>query len=266
MDAFNSIGKSALTRKWDEKDGPFILKSDNGGYDGGEQEEFTDWDKRGDMYRSGNPPAIIEQKVKLAMECSVVVARDTDGNTKVSPALRNEHTNHYGGGILASTIWYPGCIDEDLEKEAQQYARRIALHLDLVGVICVEFLITKARKLLFNEMAPVRPHNSAHGTLEAADGQDQFYWYLASVIPGLQLQPMFFDRPWMMINLIGQDIELISTLHDLGWSVHDYGKSEARPGRKMGHATITVHDEDDLHQIYKVIKELPFETPIRFIW
>lgn len=265
MDAIDCIGRSAATDEWSKKDGPFILKSDNGGYDGGGQKEFSDWGTRSQHYRPGHKPAIIEQRVALAKEFSIIVARDMEGNIEMSPALRNKHTDHYGGGILATTTWYPGCIEPEFELVGQQAARKIAEHLGQVGTSCAEFFITKADEVLFNEWAPMRPHNSGHGTIEAAArGQNQFYWALASVIPGLHLQPMEFKRPWRMYNLIGADVDFIPRLHRLGLSTHHYGKSDPRWGRKTGHATHVAEDEKELYEAFEIVTDMGLETP--FVW
>lgn len=217
-------------------DVPIIVKTDNGGYDGKGQWSFdnTPVALKHEWHRESALKFIIEEKVAIDYECSILVERNVDGHINVSPAVRNRHTDVYGGGILEYSYWRPGAVSEQIEQAAQKCAVRIARFVDLVGVICVEFFVTKDGKLLFNELAP-RVHNSFHGSIEAANFS-QFHRHMAAVT-GIRLPPMTFHSPWFMLNLIGDQILFADQLAASGWSVHDYGKTSSKIGRKMGHAT-----------------------------
>src|SRR5262249_20975041 len=120
-------------------------------------------------------------------------------------------------------------------EEAEAIARRIAEALDVVGLLAVEMFVTRSGDLLVNELAP-RPHNSGHWTIEACITSQ--FEQLVRAVCGLPLGSVerWFDAE--MRNLLGDDV--------LGWreiltdpaaKLHLYGKSEIRPGRKMGHVT-----------------------------
>lgn len=213
-----------------------IVKTDNGGYDGKGQWDFADVASiyKHDFRKVGTTEFIIEERIELAYECSVFIARNRDVEAFVSPAVRNVHTNRYGGGILHYSWWTPEAIPRKIAERAQAYAQLIAHHLNLIDGMTVEFFVTTDGQLLLNEIAP-RVHNSFHGSKEAA-GQSQFTQSVAAKV-GLPLQPMKFDRPWAMFNLIGAQIDLIPTFFNAGWHVDDYGKVQAGEGRKMGHVT-----------------------------
>jgi len=106
---------------------------------------------------------------------------------------------------------------------------------------------------LFNELAP-RVHNSLHGS-EQVTAYSQFHRHIA-VVTGLKLSPMTFDRPWIMVNLIGDQINLIPELMVKGWSVHDYGKVTIKAGRKMGHAIMIIPEDMTIESAINQLKEL----------
>ena len=212
-----------------------VAKTNQMGYDGKGQESFEThtaffngyWEERDAKF-------VLEERVDIDFECSVFVARNTRGEIVVSPAVRNVHTNRYGGGVLHHSRWHKTVVPTTRGRQAQLYTKTLAEHLELVGVLCAEFFVTRNGTVLFNEMAP-RPHNSFHGTIEGST-VSQFEQYIAAVT-GLPLQPMKFIKPWVMFNLLGANIDLIPKFVDAGWRPHGYGKSSVAPGRKMGHVT-----------------------------
>ncbi len=233
---------------------PIILKTDNGGYDGKGQWRFDSLVHAQDYSWTDKDPRefVAEVPVELDYECSVLVERDISGVTKASPAVLNKHTNRHGGGILEYSCWSESMIRH--ESKARSDAVKLAEAVDLVGVICVEFFVTKDGRLLFNELAP-RVHNSFHGSIEATTFS-QFHRHVAAVV-GIKLPEMRFSQPWVMVNLIGNQIDLLPKLLEHGWSVHDYGKTSVKKGRKMGHATALLkHEYGGVPVALETLKEL----------
>jgi 5-(carboxyamino)imidazole ribonucleotide synthase len=184
---------------------------------------------------------VLERRVDLALEISVLVARGADGAVATYPPLENAHARH----ILDVTV-APARIGPDLAAAATGVAVRVAEGLDLVGLACVECFVTTAGELLVNEIAP-RPHNSGHITIEAAE-TDQFEQQLRAVC-GLPLGGTTLRGPGAMANLLGDlwaegppDWEAL--LAHPGVHLHLYGKNAPRAGRKMGHVSVLDADAD----------------------
>jgi 5-(carboxyamino)imidazole ribonucleotide synthase len=174
--------------------------------------------------------AILEGFVRFRMEISVIVARDILGNVECYCPVQNKHEHH----ILAETI-APAPISDALAAKAEDIARRIAVGLDLVGLIAVEMFVTRDDEILVNELAP-RPHNSGHWTMDACI-TSQFQQVVRAVC-GLPLGSPEYLRKARMINLIGDDVlNWQNHTTDPNAKLHLYGKKEVRPGRKMGHVT-----------------------------
>ena len=219
---------------------PGILKTAHLGYDGKGQLRVADRAALESAWKQlKSVPCVLEQALELELECSVIVARGWDGSMVEFPAQRNLHR----AGILAVTEVYTGNLPGALAVQATAAARAIAEGLHYVGVLCVEFFVVGGR-LLVNEMAP-RPHNSGHYTLDACD-QSQFDLQVRT----LAALPLTAPRPHsaaIMLNLLGDlwrdapggQPDWAAVLALPGTHLHLYGKSEPRPGRKMGHLTIT---------------------------
>ena len=213
---------------------PAILKVSRFGYDGKGQAKVKDlvealsaW---GAMKRE---PCVLEGQVTLDTEVSVILARSADNETAVYPLSENSHAN----GVLDITV-APALIGQELMEEAQTMARKIAEHLEYVGVLAVEFFISNG-KLLVNEIAP-RPHNSGHYTIDACV-TSQFEQQVR-VLCGLPLGDTRLLSPVAMVNLLGDlwkngEPNWEQILKSPRAKLHLYGKREARPGRKMGHYT-----------------------------
>jgi len=183
----------------------------------------------------------LEEKVDLAQELSVVLARGGNGETEFYPVGENVHRN----GILHTTR-VPGRVAPAVAELATGMARRVAEALDYVGVLAVEFFFTTDGELLINEMAP-RPHNSGHFSLDACV-TSQFEQQVRALC-GLPLGSARLLTPVTMLNLLG---DLWGETQP-GWQevfahpeakLHLYGKREARPGRKMGHINVLGEDAD----------------------
>lgn len=205
-----------------------ILKTCRFGYDGKGQALFKKTDHR--MPRLDGE-VIIERPVNFEQEISVIVCRDQKGAIKTYPAVTNEHRN----SILHKTI-APALCSSEIAQKAQDYAYLLAEKINLIGVLAVEFFVTKSGTLLANEIAP-RPHNSGHWTIDAC-ATSQFEQQIRAVT-GLNLGEIKPFKAAEMINLIGEDISNLKAYENNDKIfIHDYQKSEIREGRKMGHVTI----------------------------
>jgi 5-(carboxyamino)imidazole ribonucleotide synthase len=175
-------------------------------------------------------PLVAEAFIDFACEVSVVVARDRAGRTAAYDTVENRHRHH----ILDLTI-APARVPAQVAAAAQDAARRVAEAIGLVGLLCVEFFVTRDGRVLANEIAP-RPHNSGHWTIEACL-VSQFEQQVRAVA-GLPLGDPARHADALMKNLIGDEIAALpALLATPGLAPHHYGKAEARPGRKMGHVT-----------------------------
>jgi 5-(carboxyamino)imidazole ribonucleotide synthase len=224
---------------------PGILKSARLGYDGKGQVRVADREAARAGWRAlGGVPCVLEQRLALEREISVVVARGAGGSVAAYPAVENEHRD----GILAVTI-APAGVPDALAERARATAAAIATHLDYVGVLCVEFFVAAGasgeQRLIANEIAP-RPHNSGHYTIEACVASQ--FEQQARITAGLPLGEARLMQPAVMLNLLGDIWQrrppFEAVLAIPGACLHLYGKREARPGRKMGHLTLVAPTGD----------------------
>ena len=222
---------------------PGILKTARMGYDGKGQARVTTPGELAQAWEAmGRVPCVLEKMLPLADECSVIVARGRDGAIVNLPPQRNLHR----GGILAVTEVFDSSLAPALTAQALDAARAIARGLDYVGVLCIEFFVLGDGSLVVNEMAP-RPHNSGHWSIEGCD-VSQFELQVRT-LAGLPLTAPRQLSPSIMLNLLGdlwfdeagrerppawQQVLALPGTH-----LHLYGKPDARPGRKMGHLTVT---------------------------
>lgn len=225
---------------------PGILKTARLGYDGkGQARVATRAELAEAWQRMGRAACVLEQRLQLACECSVIVARGRDGQVVHLPVQRNLHQ----GGILAVTEVYEGALPPATVDSARQATVRIAQELDYVGVLCVEFFLLQDGRLVVNEMAP-RPHNSGHYTVDACDAS-QFDLQVRT-LAGLPLVQPRQHSAAIMLNLLGELwLDAAGGTRELPWGkvlalpgahLHLYGKTAARRGRKMGHLTFTAPD------------------------
>jgi 5-(carboxyamino)imidazole ribonucleotide synthase len=220
-----------LLRALDAFGGAGVLKTRRMGYDGKGQIVFRPGDRAdGAFAKLGGVPLILEKFVPFVREISIIAARGTDGTLECYDPAENVHRN----GILhTSTV--PADISAAVAESARGAALRLLTALDYVGVIGIEFFVTDDDRLITNEIAP-RVHNSGHWT-EAACVISQFEQHIRAV-GGLPLGKGARHSDCVMQNLIGDDIDDVAD-----WAmerdvlIHLYGKTEARPGRKMGHVT-----------------------------
>jgi 5-(carboxyamino)imidazole ribonucleotide synthase len=219
---------------------PGILKVARFGYDGKGQAVVESREAAHAAYRTfRNEPAVLEKRLALDCEVSVVLARDARGQMRCFPVAENQHTR----GILDVSI-APARVTAALADEAREIAGRIAARLDYVGVLAVEFFVSGGR-IFVNEMAP-RPHNSGHYTLDACTVSQ--YEQQARALCGLPLHDPRAHSASVMVNLLGDCwFDAGGKAREPDWNalyavpnlkLHLYGKREARPGRKMGHFTV----------------------------
>ncbi|MBL8381658.1 MAG: 5-(carboxyamino)imidazole ribonucleotide synthase [Burkholderiales bacterium] len=219
---------------------PGILKVARLGYDGkGQARVASAAEARAAYARFGDVPCVLERMLPLKLEISVVVARARDGATATYPVAENEHK----GGILDTSI-VPARIAPALAAQATRAALSIAAALDYVGVLCVEFFVLEDDRLIVNELAP-RPHNSGHYSIDACVTSQ--FEQQARVLAGLPLGDTRQHTPAVMLNILGdawrgahagQAPDWAAVLAHGAAKLHLYGKSQARPGRKMGHVTV----------------------------
>ena len=233
---------------------PGILKTTRMGYDGKGQVRV---DTRGELtsaftrLQNGNADVVclLEKRLPLAGECSVVLARGHDGACVHLPLQINLHRD----GILAVTEVFEDALPAATAQHAMDAATEIARELDYVGVLCVEFFLLQdgpekeaLGPLVVNEIAP-RPHNSGHHSIDSCD-VSQFELQVRCMASLPLTQPRLHS-PCVMLNLLGdlwwrdgrepQAPDWSALLALPGAHLHLYGKTEARRGRKMGHVTIT---------------------------
>lgn len=215
---------------------PAILKTSRLGYDGKGQAEISNARELSAAFaRFQKQPCILEERVQLEAEISVVLARTEDGLVRTFPAAENRHVN----GILDTSV-VPARISEGLRDQARTVAENLADAMGYVGTMAVEFFVARGGRLLVNEMAP-RPHNSGHYTLDACT-TDQFEQQVRAVA-GLPLGDTTLLSPVTMVNLLGDlwakgEPHWERALEDPRVKLHLYGKKEPRPGRKMGHLNV----------------------------
>lgn len=215
---------------------PAVLKTRRLGYDGKGQAVLRDpedleraWQKLGDS------ELILESFVPFELECSMVAVRALNGDTKIWPLIRNVHSN----GILMLSL--PGVFDQTLQSKAAEKMQTLLEYFDYTGVLTMEFFLLDG-ELLVNEFAP-RVHNSGHWTIDGSSCS-QFENHLRAVA-GLPLGEPEMTGHSIMFNWIGEmpNQEKAMAIPGLHW--HAYGKSP-RPGRKIGHATLTAETMEEL--------------------
>ncbi len=222
-----------LQRAWGRIGAPAILKTSRLGYDGKGQAVVNHYHEAASAFeRFGSVPCVLERRLDLEREISVVLARGHDGEVAPFPVGENVHI----GGILHTTV-VPARIAVGLADRARDTAIAVADRLKYVGVLGVEMFVADGGQIFVNELAP-RPHNSGHYTMDAC-GVDQFEQQVRC-LTGLPLGNPTLLSPVCMINLLGDhwasgQPNWANALAVSGTRLHLYGKKTARPGRKMGH-------------------------------
>jgi 5-(carboxyamino)imidazole ribonucleotide synthase len=229
---------------------PALLKTSRLGYDGKGQVTVADAASAATAFeRFGGVPCVLEERLTLEHELSVVLARGADGEVVPFPVGENRHRH----GILETTV-VPARVPAGLADQARDLAVRVAERLDYAGVLGVELFVADGGRLFVNEIAP-RPHNSGHYTMDACS-VDQFEQQVRALC-GLPLGRPRLHSPVAMINVLGDvwhggDPRWDAALRLPGVRLHLYGKAQPRPGRKMGHLNCLASTADAaLHLAYE---------------
>ena len=226
---------------------PMVLKTATEGYDV-KGNSIIDGDRdlaiSYDHLNARNVELIVEQFVSFKAEVSTICARTIDGMTATFDPSENIHRNH----ILDTSI-VPARIDESVSDKARIIATNIAEKLDVIGLIAVEMFVTQENDIVVNELAP-RPHNSGHYTMDGCDTSQ--FEQLVRVLAGMPITLPKLHSPTVMVNLLGEIWEDTGGNPDWqralelpGVSLHLYGKSAARVGRKMGHINVVAETVEE---------------------
>ncbi len=239
--------------------GGAVLKTARDGYDGKGQ-----WKLRGDESTDelesvwaevDDRKCTLERLIDLDFEVSMIVAGDQYGNFETIGPIHNQHVNH-----ILDTSWIDHDVDQAVADRIREISIELAKHFSLVGTFCVEFFVSKSGLILVNEIAP-RPHNSGHLTIDSFS-LSQFDLQ-ALAVAGHKLSESIELESAVMVNLLGDlwtegdpDFELAVEGLDSDVRLHLYGKKEARPGRKMGHATIIASTQNQAIENAKRYRDL----------
>jgi 5-(carboxyamino)imidazole ribonucleotide synthase len=214
---------------------PAVLKTAGFGYDGKGQVVIRAPEEAAAAWQAiGAVEAVLEAFIDFEGEVSVIAARGLQGEFAHFGVVENIHRHHILDVSIAEAP-----LSENLRREAIEIARTLLDALEVVGVLCVEFFVTRDGRLLVNELAP-RPHNSGHFTFDACI-TSQFEQQVRAVC-GLPLGATDLLRPAAMVNLLGDvwtggEPDWAAACADPAVKLHLYGKAQPRPGRKMGHLT-----------------------------
>ena len=250
---YSNIEELKRNFRHDNFEFPFVWKSSRFGYDGKGVKIIKNIE---DLDFSYDRQCLIEEKVSIKKELSVIVSRNTDGEIKCFPVVEmefNEKSN------LVEYVMCPANISKQTEEKAIIIASEIAKKFEMVGLLAVELFVTNKDEILINEVAP-RPHNSGHHTIECCV-TSQFDQHIRSIL-NLPLGETGILIPGIMVNLVGENMEEgnvnyknINDIFDIpGVYIHIYGKKKSRLNRKMGHITIVNKDINKAIEIGKSIK------------
>jgi 5-(carboxyamino)imidazole ribonucleotide synthase len=228
---------------------PAVLKTAGYGYDGKGQVKLSDTEQTKRVYASLAPQELVlEEFVEFQKEVSVVGARGLDGEFAHWGVIENTHAHH----ILDVSI-APAMVSPAVSNQAIEITRTIMQRLDVVGLLCVEFFLTRDEQLLVNEVAP-RPHNSGHLTFDACV-TSQFEQQLRAVC-GIPLGSTGLLRPAAMANLLGDlwengEPNWVAACAFQEVKLHLYGKLTPKKGRKMGHLTALAATPQNAEQLVR---------------
>ncbi len=237
---------------------PLVIKARRHGYDG--QGTFiinTEEELISLSQRLKNVPLMIEEYIPFGKELAIMVARSITGEVVTYPVVETYQKEQVCHWVIA-----PANLPEKVQIEAQKIATYLLTQLEVVGIFGIEFFLTNTGKLFVNEIAP-RTHNSGHYTLDACD-ISQFEMQLRAVTEHQLGSTQLNCLGAVMVNLLGYEnsnsdyIEKRNKMAQLpNTYVHWYGKTECRPGRKLGHVTVLIKEhQTDLEIIAKQIESI----------
>lgn len=234
---------------------PFVWKSAQFGYDGKGVKIVENKDQ---IKKLPNLECIVEEKIKIQKELSVIVSRNESNQESTYPIVEMEFNQQSN---LVERVICPANIPLSIEKTAVQIAINLSRSLNHIGLLAIEMFLTQDNKVLINEIAP-RPHNSGHHTIECCH-TSQFEQHLRSIL-NLPLGDTSIKIPGIMLNLVGENkVEgdvayenMEKVMRFTGVTPHIYGKRKSRLNRKMGHITIVNKNIDDAIEMSKEIKKI----------
>ncbi|RYD80482.1 MAG: 5-(carboxyamino)imidazole ribonucleotide synthase [Sphingobacteriales bacterium] len=233
---------------------PAFQKSRTAGYDGrGVKGIFSE----NDICDALKGPCLLEKKVDYEKEISIIIARNTQGEIAIYPAV--EQVFHPEKNLL-QYLQSPADISSKVAEKANEIARHIMESLKMVGLLAVEMFVTKTSEVLVNEIAP-RPHNSGHHTIEA-NLTSQYEQHLRA-ITGMPLGATDAIQPSVLINLLGEEgyegeaiYEGVEKCLGLpGVYIHLYGKTFTKPFRKMGHVTVVGKTWEEVKKKAEIVEK-----------
>ena len=233
---------------------PVVQKSRKDGYDGRGVQLIDGVD---DLANAFDVPSVVEEKVDIAQEISVIVARSPSGAVRTFPTVEMVVSNVSN---MLDYLLSPARLAPSIERQCIEVAESLATALDLVGLLAVELFVSQNGQVLINEIAP-RPHNSGHHSIEA-NVTSQFEQHVRAVCD-MPLGDTALKSPAVMVNLVGAEgyqgpvryegFNRVLAMPDV--YIHLYGKAETRPFRKMGHVTIVRPNVSEAIEIAQQIKE-----------
>jgi 5-(carboxyamino)imidazole ribonucleotide synthase len=234
---------------------PFVWKSAQFGYDGKGVKIVENKDQIKEL---PNLECIVEEKIKIQKELSVIVSRNESNQESTYPIVEMEFNQQSN---LVERVICPANIPLSIEETAVQIAINLSRSLNHIGLLAIEMFLTQDNKVLINEIAP-RPHNSGHHTIECCY-TSQFEQHLRSIL-NLPLGDTSIKIPGIMLNLVGENkVEgdvayenMEKVMRFTGVTPHIYGKRKSRLNRKMGHITIVNKNIDDAIEMSKEIKKI----------
>ncbi|MBU6187359.1 MAG: 5-(carboxyamino)imidazole ribonucleotide synthase [Cyanobacteria bacterium REEB444] len=234
---------------------PLVLKTRCHGYDGQGTFIISDLSTLQTLgLQFQNTPLLLEEFVPFVQELAIIAARNLDGHIKVYPLVETQQVNQVCHRVIA-----PAVVDQSILQQCHRIAHTILHQLEYVGIMGIELFLTSQGNILINEIAP-RTHNSGHFTLDACK-TSQFEQHLRA-ISGLPLGGIDLTcDAAVMINLLGYEhnneqyeVQRQAIAQLPGAFVWWYGKSQSRPGRKLGHVTVK------LTTPYSLIRQTALET------
>ena len=246
------IEKDLLTKKINY---PFVWKSAQFGYDG---KGVKIVENENQLKELPNLECIVEEKINIQKELSVIVARNVSNGESSFPIVEMDF--NYQSNLVERVIC-PANIPDSIEENAIKIAINVSRSLNNVGLLAIEMFLTNDNRILINEIAP-RPHNSGHHTIECCK-TSQFEQHIRSIL-NLPLGDTSIKIPGIMLNLVGENkiegdvvYENINEVMKLpGVTPHIYGKRKSRLNRKMGHITIVNNNINDAIEMSKKVKEI----------
>jgi len=236
---------------------PVVLKARRHGYDG--QGTFivknaTELEKTWENLQSF--PMLLEGYINFTKELAVMAARNSLGEIAIYNVVETQQENQVCRRVYISAV-----VSDEIILQVENIARTLLEKLDFIGILGIELFLTDDHKVLVNEIAP-RTHNSGHYTIDACE-TSQFEMQLRAIADLPLGNPRLQSPGALMVNLLGyehshQDYAAkrrqIAAIPQT--TVHWYGKTESRPGRKLGHVTTLLQDGQDLSDLAMIAQKI----------